>query len=113
MRSKAKATKAKKQTGARKEVAGKAATSKREIPRGGTITVKMARSMWALLIEVGEKVFTKAVRGKRNLNSKYANPVCLILADGDQEAAVALQKRMIQAQRDFVASAGDAVKFVP
>jgi hypothetical protein len=110
-----KSTKAKKQTGARKKVASKAAASKRKIPAGrvGTITVKMPRSMWALLIEVGEKVYTKAARGKRDLNSKYANPICLILADGNKEAAAALQNRVIQAQRDFLASAGDSVKFVP
>jgi hypothetical protein len=110
-----KATKAEKQNRVRKQVASKAGASKRKIPagRGGTITVKMARSMWALLIEVGGKVYTKAARGKRNLNPKYATPICLILADGNEEAAVALQNWMIQAQRDFVASAGDAVRFAP
>ena len=105
-----KATKKTKQTGARKATASKAAASKRTIP---TINVKMPRSMWALLIEVGDKVFTKAARGTRKLNPKYASPICLILSNGNKEAAVALQERLLQAQKDFAAMAGDAVKFAP
>jgi len=69
-----KSTKAKKQTGARKKVASKAAASKRKIPAGrvGTITVKMPRSMWALLIEVGEKVYTKAARRQQGSRGRVA-----------------------------------------
>jgi hypothetical protein len=108
-----KAPKTKKQTGTQKKAVKAAAGSKRKIAArgGGTINVKMARSMWDLLSEIGEKIFTKSNRGKRQLNSKYADPICLILANGDKEAAAALKVRVLQAQKDFFESAGDSVKF--
>jgi hypothetical protein len=97
----------KKQTGARR-TKRKAAAAK-----GGIVTVKMPISMWELLHAVGSKIHTRLGSRTSKLNSKYADPICLALADNDEGEAAALQRQVHLAHRDFVKARGIRMKFAP
>ena len=80
---------------------------------GKAITVQIPPSMWKLLITVGEKIYTPARAGKRKLNPKYAQTICMILADNNQKEAAQLLKLALVAYQDFARLSGDSVKFAP
>ncbi len=79
---------------------------------GKTITVRLPPSMLKLLTTVGNKIYTPARAGKRRLNPKYAQTVCMILADNDLKEAARLQSLAEQAYRDF-RRVGGPVEFAP
>jgi len=87
--------------------------SSKTTSQGKAITVQIPPSMWKLLTTVGEKIYTPARAGKRKLNPKYAQTICMILSDNDQKEAAQLLKLALVAYQDFARLSGDAVKFAP
>ncbi len=79
--------------------------------RGGRSGPVLPESMWNLLKVIGAQIY--AVQdGKPALQSKFAEPIIWVLAEGDARKAAALRKQAIKAYRDFL-KANDLVRFAP
>jgi hypothetical protein len=80
--------------------------------RGDRSRPDLPESMWKLLGVIGARIYAVEPDKKVKLQSKYADPIFKVLADGKISKASALKKQAIVAYRDFL-KANDLIKFAP